>query len=179
MIPMWARLTAVAVLAVVGGALAAWTVGLWAGDDPHATVDHCYITYDRQEQVHSRCVGNWTRGGRGHSGPVHGITVSRSWRVLSTEPDAAYEWEVAVPDDERRPRVLADSGQAWTLSAAAAPAALTPAAGGALFVGLAWAVVSTLSARRRAQAAQPARLIDGRSADAPAPPDRPAAPLSG
>lgn len=159
-IPIKARLAAVLVLAAVGAGATGWLAGWWPGDDPHATLDHCYVTYDRQEQRHSRCIGNWTRGSHGYSGPVHGVAVEESWQILTVEPNSAYEWEVAVPAGERQPRVLADTNEAWTLSPGAARSALTPMAAGALLVALAWAVVSVAAARRRARVAEPAPLND-------------------
>jgi uncharacterized membrane protein YeaQ/YmgE (transglycosylase-associated protein family) len=160
MSPTKLRLAAVIVLGAIGAVLAGWTAGLWPGDDPHATVDHCYITYDRQEQQHSRCVGNWARGSHGYSGPIHGVAVGAKWKVLSVEPDSAYEWEVAVPAEQRQPRVFADDRQAWTLSPDAVRWALVPAVGGALLVALAWAVVATVNARRRAGRPDSAPLTD-------------------
>lgn len=33
-------------------------------------VGHCYVTYDRLERMHSRCVGHWTRVGLAASGSL-------------------------------------------------------------------------------------------------------------
>ncbi|MEU2610561.1 hypothetical protein ABZ570_03075 [Micromonospora sp. NPDC007271] len=159
-IPMLARLTVVLVLGGLGAGATGWLAGWWPGDDPRATVDHCYVTYDRQEQRHSRCVGNWTRGSHGYAGPVHGVAVGESWQVLTAEPNSAYEWEVAVPDGARRLRVLADTNQAWAFSPAAVRSALVPMAAGALLVALAWAVVSVVTARPRSRAVEPVPLDD-------------------
>ncbi|MEU8263884.1 hypothetical protein AB0C02_25070 [Micromonospora sp. NPDC048999] len=154
-IPMAFRLAVMLVFGAFGVGAIGWLAGLWPGDDARATVDHCYVTYDRQEQRHSRCVGNWTRGSHGYSGPVHGVAVGESWQVLTAEPNSAYEWEVAVPAAERQPRVLADTTDAWTFSPGSARSALTPMAAGALVVALAWAVVSVVTVPRRARVAEP------------------------
>jgi hypothetical protein len=157
---MRVRLAVVLVLVALGAGVTGWLAGLWPGDDPRATVDRCFVTYDRQEQRHSRCLGNWTRGSHGYSGPVHGVAVGESSQVFTVEPNSAGEWEVAVPAGERQPRVLADTNEAWTFSPGAARSALTPMAAGALLVALAWAVVSVVTARRRARVAEPAPLND-------------------
>ncbi|GAA4568174.1 hypothetical protein GCM10023176_22060 [Micromonospora coerulea] len=60
-------------------------------------MDHCYVTYDRLERQHSRCVGRWTRVGLATSGPVHGVPVSTQWQAITTDPDENYEWEVTFP----------------------------------------------------------------------------------
>lgn len=122
-----ARLAAVVAVGSLFAGLTSWTLGLWPGDEAYATVDHCYLTYDRQENRHSRCVGNWTRSGRGVSGPIHGIAIPESWRLITTEPDEGYEWEVAVPEAARHLRVVADRHQAWALSPRAATWGLVPA----------------------------------------------------
>ncbi|MEV0392316.1 hypothetical protein [Polymorphospora rubra] len=141
------RLVAVVVIGVLGGALAGLALGLWPGDDPYATVDRCYITYDRQENMHSRCVGNWTRGGRGHRGPINGIAVSESWKPKSLEADPNHEWEVEIPPSYRQLRVFADDRQAWAPSVGSVRWSFVPAAAGALLVGTAWAVTSAILAR--------------------------------
>ncbi|MFC8848410.1 MULTISPECIES: hypothetical protein [unclassified Micromonospora] len=127
-----------------------WTAGLWPDDESRATVDHCYVTYDRLEVMHSRCVGNWTRGGRGHQGPIHGVEVEESWKVVNEDASNAYEWEVVVPASAKQPWVLADSRQARTPSSRALPWGLIPASLAALLVALTWSVTATVEARRRA-----------------------------
>lgn len=143
------RLAAVIVIGTLFGGLASWTTGLWPGDEPRATVDHCYITYDRQDTRHSRCVGNWTRGGRGYAGPINGFAVSTSWSTLSDTPNAAYEWEVAVPESQRQPRVFADDRQAWVPSLQALRWAGVPAAAATLLVALTWSLISVGRARNQ------------------------------
>ncbi|HEX5995706.1 MAG TPA: hypothetical protein VFY84_11240 [Jiangellales bacterium] len=140
-----------AAVVVVGSALIGMlsgTAGLWPDDQPRATVDHCYVTYDRLEVMHSRCIGNWTRGGRGYQGRIHGVDVKGSWKVIDEEPNNAYEWEVAIPESAKRPQVLADGRQAWTLSTLALPWGLIPAALAALLVALAWSITATVKARK-------------------------------
>lgn len=154
--PRWMLPVGILLVLTVGAAgILTWTAGLWPGpDDPRATVDRCYITYDRQENRLSRCVGNWTRGGHGYRGPIHGFDVPESWPLLSPDPNENYEWAVEVPDSERRPLVLADTSQAWTISPPGIATTMVPAIGGALLVGWLWAATSTLTliTRRRADA---------------------------
>ncbi len=142
------RLAALLAVGLALGALLSWTSGLWPGDHPRATVDHCYVTYDRLEVMHSRCIGNWSRGGRGYQGPVYGVNVEESWKVIDGEPNSAYEWEVTIPESIKHPRVLADSQQAWTLSPQAVPRTLVPAAFAALLVMMAWSITATVQARK-------------------------------
>ncbi|MDZ5443069.1 hypothetical protein U2F26_10045 [Micromonospora sp. 4G57] len=96
-------------------AAAGYLAGLVPGDSARATVDHCHVTYDRQEQQHSRCVGHWTRVGRVASGPVHGVQVSPRWQVLTVDPDANFEWEVDVPRSARRQVALAHQTRAYVV----------------------------------------------------------------
>ncbi|WP_433357079.1 hypothetical protein ACQPYV_08860 [Micromonospora saelicesensis] len=142
-----------AAIVVVGLALVgmlSWVAGSWPADQTRATVDHCYVTHDRLEAMRSRCVGNWTRGGRGRQGPIHGVDVQESWKVIDDEPNSAYEWEVAIPASARQPRVLAGTRQAWTLSPRALPWGLVPAGLVALLAALAWLITSTVKASRSA-----------------------------
>lgn len=148
MIAFRMRLAAVVVVGLTLGGVLSWAAGLWPGDQPRAAVDHCYVTYDRLEVMHSRCIGNWTRGGRGYQGPIYGVDVKESWKVIDEEPNSAYEWEVTIPESVKQPRVLADSRQAWTLSARALPWGPTPAVLPALLVALAWLITATVAARR-------------------------------
>lgn len=111
------RRTIVVGALAVTAAVAGYLTGLVPGDSVRATVDHCYVTYDRQEQQHSRCVGHWTRVGRAVSGPVRGVDVSPRWQVLTTDPDANFEWEVHVPRSARRPVALAHEGSAFAVPA--------------------------------------------------------------
>ncbi|RAO09246.1 hypothetical protein [Micromonospora noduli] len=141
----WAAIVVVG-LALVG--MLSWVAGSWPADQARATVDHCYVTHDRLEAMHSRCVGNWTRGGRGRQGPIHGLDVQKSWKVIDDEPNSAYEWEVAVPASARQPRVLADTRQAWTLSPRALPWGLGPAGLVALLAAFAWLITATVRAPR-------------------------------
>lgn len=76
-------------------------------------VDHCYVTYDRLERQHSRCVGHWSRLGLATSGPVRGVPVSTQWQVLTTDPDENYEWEVTVPETSRHHTAFTVLGMAW------------------------------------------------------------------
>ncbi|WP_130336826.1 hypothetical protein [Micromonospora kangleipakensis] len=99
-------------VAVVG-----YLAGMVPGDSVRATVDHCYVTYDRQEQRHSRCVGQWTRAGRAVSGPVHGVDVGRQWQVLTVDPDPNFEWEVTIPRSARRQAVVANQTRAYVVPA--------------------------------------------------------------
>ncbi|MEU4779999.1 hypothetical protein [Micromonospora sp. NPDC023633] len=148
MIELWKRLAAVVVMGTTLGGVLSWTAGLWPGDEGRASVNHCYITYDRQEAMHGRCVGDWARGGRGHRGPIYGVDVDKSWKVIDEEPNSAYEWEVAVPASAKRPWVLADSGQAWVLSPRALPWGAIPAAIMALLIALAWSITVTVKAHK-------------------------------
>ncbi|MEV4715605.1 hypothetical protein AB0J94_00215 [Micromonospora noduli] len=143
----WAAIVVVG-LALVG--MLSWVAGSWPADQARATVDHCYVTHDRLEAMHSRCVGNWTRGGRGRQGPIHGVDVQKSWKVIDDEPNSAYEWEVAVPASARQPRVLADTRQAWTLSPRALPWVLVPAGLVTLLAALAWLITATVRGPRPA-----------------------------
>ncbi|WP_143050019.1 hypothetical protein [Asanoa ishikariensis] len=147
------RIAAVGAVVLVLGGMLTWSAGLWPGaDGPRAIVDHCYLTYDRQENTHSRCVGNWTRGDRGYSGPIHGVDVSRSWQATTVEPNDAGEWELTVPESAKRQLVLADSRQAWVLSPRSLPWVLTPVVPAALLLALGWSVTSLLrhlASRRR------------------------------
>jgi len=77
------------------------------------SVDHCYVTYDQLERQHSRCVGHWTRVGLTASGPVHRVPVSTQWQALTTNPDANYEWEVAVPESSRPHNALTVLTLGW------------------------------------------------------------------
>lgn len=147
MIAFRVRLAAVVVVGLALGGVLSWTAGLWPGDQRRAFVDHCYITYDRQEVMHSRCVGNWTRGGHGSRGPIYGIDVKESWKVIDEEASSAHEWEVTIPESVKQPQVIADGRQAWTFSARALPWALIPAALVALLVTLAWSITATVKAR--------------------------------
>ncbi|MDG4825439.1 hypothetical protein O7635_26630 [Asanoa sp. WMMD1127] len=150
---------AVMVLATLAlGGVLSWLAGLWPGaDEPRATVDHCYVTYDRQEVRHHRCVGNWTRGGHGHRGPIHGVDVGTSWQALDPEhPNEAYEWEVRIPESAKHPRVLADTQQAWTLSPRALPWAFAPALVTGVLAVLLWFLVATVRARRVSPSPLPA-----------------------
>ncbi|MGC5022541.1 hypothetical protein [Micromonospora sp. DT47] len=158
MIAFRSRLAAVLVVGLALAGVASWTAGLWPGDQPRAIVDHCFVTYDRLEVMHSRCVGNWTRGGRGYQGPIYGVDVQESWKVIDEEPNSAYEWEVTIPESVRQPRVLADGRQAWTHSARALPWGLIPAVVAALLVALAWSITATVKAREptRSTPAEPA-----------------------
>jgi hypothetical protein len=151
------RLLGVIMLVAFAAALGSWALGLWhAQSTPRATVDHCYVTYDRQENRHTRCVGGWTRGNQGHRGPVYGVAVAESWPLVSTgDPNENDEWEVVVPESHRNPRVLADSRQAWVLSPEAFRWGLLPMVGGALVVALAWAVTATFVAMARTGTARP------------------------
>ncbi|MGB2567941.1 hypothetical protein ACPFP2_05745 [Micromonospora citrea] len=142
------RLAAVVSVGLVLIGLLSWTAGLWPGDQPRATLDHCYVTYDRLEVMNSRCVGNWTRGGRGHQGPIYGVDVKESWKAIDEEPNNAYEWEVIIPASAKQPRVLADGRQAWTFSPHAMPWGLIPAALVALLVALAWSITATVKAHK-------------------------------
>ncbi|MCG5465629.1 hypothetical protein MED01_003919 [Micromonospora sp. MED01] len=144
----WAAIVVVG-LALLG--MLTWSAGSWPADQTRATVDHCYVTHDRLEAMHSRCVGNWTRGGRGRQGPIHGVDVKESWKVIDDESNSAYEWEVAVPASARQPRVLADTRQAWTLSPRALPWGLVPAGLVALLAALAWLITTTVRAPRSAR----------------------------
>ncbi|MET8310045.1 hypothetical protein [Micromonospora sp. NPDC005173] len=154
MIALRMRLGVVVLVGLALGGVLSWTAGLWPGaDDPHATVDHCYVTYDRQEVRHSRCIGNWTRSDRGYQGPIYGVDVKKSWKLIDAEPNSAYEWEVTIPESVKQPRVLADSRQAWTVSARALPWGLVPATLAALLVALAWSITATVKARKPTQRA--------------------------
>jgi hypothetical protein len=148
MIAFRMRLAAVVGVGLALGAVLSWTAGLWPSDQSRALVDNCYITYDRQEARHSRCVGHWTRGGHVYRGPIYGIDVKESWKVIDEEASSAYEWEVTVPESVKQPRVLADGRQAWTFSVRALPETLTPAALAPLLVALAWSVTATVKARK-------------------------------
>ncbi|WCN83169.1 hypothetical protein [Micromonospora sp. LH3U1] len=159
MIPFRVRLAAVVIVGLTLGGVLSWTAGLWPGDQPRATVDHCYVTYDRLEVMHSRCIGNWTRGGHGHQGPIYGVDVKESWKAIDEEPNSAYEWEVAIPESVKQPRVLADGQQSATLSTLALPWGTIPAAIAALLVALAWSMTATLKARKPMRSA-PAELAD-------------------
>lgn len=144
------RLAAVVVVGVALGGVLSWTAGLWPGDEPRAHVDHCFITHDRLEVMHSRCVGNWTRGGRGHQGPIHGVDVKESWQVIDEEPNSAYEWEVTIPELVRQPRVLADGGHAWVPSMRAVPWKI-PVTIAALLVALVWSIAAAFKAYKSTQ----------------------------
>lgn len=124
-----------------------WGLGLLPEDPTRAQIEHCYVTYDRQEVMTSRCVGTWTRGGHEERGPVIGVGVQPDWQAIS-EPDSAYWAEVSVPESERHPRVFADARQAWALSARSVPWLVTPLLGGALIMALAWATVAVVPRRR-------------------------------
>jgi hypothetical protein len=116
MTPRKVRLAAIGAACLVIVAVASWTLGLWPGvETPRATVDHCYVTYDRQDQRHTRCVGHWTRVGR-VSGAIHGVEVPTSWLYVTKQPDENYEWDVQIPAELPKPRVLAYFHQAWVLS---------------------------------------------------------------
>jgi hypothetical protein len=117
MAPRKVRLAATGAACLVIAAVGTWTLGLWPlVETPRATVDHCYVTYDRQEQQHSRCVGHWTRFGHRVSGSVRGIAVATSWQAVTEQPNENYEWEVRLPADLPKPRVLAYFRRAWVLS---------------------------------------------------------------
>jgi hypothetical protein len=117
MSPRAVRLAAIGAACLVVAAVGTWTLGLWPVlETPRATVDHCYVTYDRQEQRHSSCVGHWTRFGHRVSGSIHGIDVATSWRVVTEQPNENYEWEVQLPADPPEPRVVAYFHQAWALA---------------------------------------------------------------
>jgi hypothetical protein len=92
-----------------------WLLGAVPADSVRVTVDQCFVTYDRMENQHSRCVGHWVRGGSTVSGPVFGVGVSTSWPVLTATPDPNYEWEVRVLDSARHRVALADRGRAYAL----------------------------------------------------------------
>lgn len=120
-------------------------------------VDHCYVTYDRLERQHSRCVGHWTRLGLTASGPVHGTPVSTRWPVLTTDPDENYEWEVSIPEASRHHTALTVLTIAWVIpwSIQVLLTTLT-----ATTVGyLAWTTASQL--RRRAVASPDSRSRAG------------------
>ncbi|WP_406058617.1 hypothetical protein [Micromonospora sp. NBC_00860] len=150
MIAVKVLLAAITVVALALVGMLSWVAGVWPADQTRATVDHCYVTHDRLEAMHSRCVGNWTRSGRGQQGPIHGVDVQESWKVINDEPNSAYEWEVVVPASARQPRVLADTRQAWTLSPRALPWGLVPASLVALLAALAWLITATVKASRSA-----------------------------
>jgi hypothetical protein len=117
MTPRNVRLAAIGATCLVIAAVGTWTLGLWPlVETPRATVDHCYVTYDRQEQQHSRCVGHWTRFGHHVSGSIRGIAVPTSWPAVTEQPDENYEWEVQIPSDLPKPRVFAYFHEAWVLS---------------------------------------------------------------
>lgn len=97
---------AVAAMAYVAGVIPA---------PARVAVDHCYVTYDRVERQHSRCVGSWTRVGLTVSGPVRGVPVSTQWQVLTTDPDENYEWEVSVPEASRHHTALTVLTLAWVI----------------------------------------------------------------
>ncbi|SCG78123.1 hypothetical protein [Micromonospora inositola] len=154
MIAFRVRLAAMVALGFALSGVLSWTAGLWPNDQPRAVIDHCYVTYDRLEVMHSRCIGNWTRGGRGHQGPIYGVDVKASWQAMDEEPNSAYEWEVAIPESVKQPRVLADSRQAWMLSTRALPWGMVPATLGALLVALvSWSIVAVAWPSARAEPA--------------------------
>ncbi|MFC4150149.1 hypothetical protein ACFO0M_28170 [Micromonospora mangrovi] len=105
----------VTVVLVAAVAVAGYLAGLVPGDSARAAVDHCHVTYDRQERQHSRCVGHWTRLGHVASGPVHGVRVSPRWQARTLDPDANFEWEVDVPTAARHPVVVAVPGRAYVV----------------------------------------------------------------
>jgi hypothetical protein len=74
-------------------------------------IDRCYVTYDRLENQHSRCVGHWPRG----SGAVQGVPVATNWPALTADPNADDEWEVGVPDSAREFTGLTLLAAAWIL----------------------------------------------------------------
>jgi hypothetical protein len=88
--------------------------GLLPGDRPTATVEHCYVTYDRLERQLSWCTGSWTRAGITTHGPLRGVPVGTDWQVITAEPNPDYEWEVTVPDRERHPVGVAIGRTAFT-----------------------------------------------------------------
>ncbi|MCM0675367.1 hypothetical protein NCC78_11805 [Micromonospora phytophila] len=92
-----------------------YVAGMIPGDAARATVDHCYVTYDRQERLHSRCVGHWTRAGRVVSGPVKGVDVSQHWQALTVDPGPNYEWEVNVPEAARHQVAVAHHMRAYVV----------------------------------------------------------------
>jgi hypothetical protein len=101
------------IFAVIGVLILAYVAGVPA--PATVTVDHCYVTYDRLEQQHSRCVGHWTRLPLHESGPIAAVPVSQQWQALTTDPDANYEWEVVVPETARSYSALAVLTRAWVL----------------------------------------------------------------
>ncbi|MEU5673414.1 hypothetical protein ABZ749_24255 [Micromonospora sp. NPDC047753] len=151
MIAVQMRFAAIVVVGLILVGMLSWVAGSWPADQSRATVDHCYVTHDRLEAMHSRCVGNWTRGGRGRQGPIHGVDVQESWKIIDDKPSSAYEWEVAVPASARQPRVLADTRQAWTLSPRALPWGLVPAGLVALLAALAWLITAVVRVPQRAR----------------------------
>ncbi|MFI7576029.1 hypothetical protein [Micromonospora sp. NPDC049497] len=108
------------------------------------TVDHCYVTYDRLERQHSRCVGHWTRAAFDFSGPVHDVELGTSWHALAG-PDDNYEWEVEVPETARRHDGLTVLTHGWVVPPFAQ--ALLTACAGAVLGGLCW--MATTRLRRR------------------------------
>jgi hypothetical protein len=109
------------------------------------TLDHCYVTYDQLERQHSRCIGHWSRVGIPASGSIEAMSVSTQWQVLSTDPDANYEWEVAVPESSRSHTALTVLMRAWLVPWFVQ--VLLSAIAATIFGCLAWVVASRL--RRR------------------------------
>jgi hypothetical protein len=104
----WSRIvTVISVLAL------AYVAGVMPAP-ARVTVDHCYVTYDRLETQHSRCVGHWSR--LLHlvaSGPIDAVPVDQNWQAFTVDPNADYEWEVAVPATSRSYTALTVLTYAW------------------------------------------------------------------
>jgi hypothetical protein len=102
---------ATAALVLAGIALLA---GLVPGT--RATLDHCYVTYDRQEQQHSRCFGHWRWLVWQAQGRVYGAPVATDWQVIEQDPDENYEWEVAIPASGSQVLIVPGPGPAVALA---------------------------------------------------------------
>lgn len=92
----------------------AFAVGLMPAP-ARITVDNCYVTYDRLERQHSRCVAHWDRVGVDNSGPVYGVPVTTGWSALGVDPDGNYEWEVLIPESSREHDGLTFFAYGWVV----------------------------------------------------------------
>lgn len=105
-------LTLVSLLVAVTVTAVAFAVGVMPAP-ARITVENCYVTYDRLERQHSRCLAHWDRVGFDNSGPVYGVPVATTWPGLYAKPDDDYGWEVAIPESSRRHGGVTLLGYSW------------------------------------------------------------------
>ena len=80
-----------------------------------AGVDHCYVGLTGRQQPHEPLRGHWTGPAAPCPGRCVAWTSSPQWQVLTTDPDANFEWEVHVPRSALRPVALAHQGSAYAV----------------------------------------------------------------